>query len=180
MSCSRRVFLKDVMSGTLASVLPLSAFTFLTTEEAKAAVEESKVRWAFLVDAIKCVGCGLCVEACKTENEIPYDSPVTRTWVERYIVTKDGQTHIDSPAGGIEGFTDNEVRGEEIDPDNISKAFFVPKKEIKDNAYDLSINRYKEIEYEEVQYDPPAVIIGRLEALQAEIAGDLKALRGML
>mgnify|MGYP001815647356 FL=1 len=89
MSCSRRSFLKDAVGGTLASVLPLSAFTFLTSEEAKAAVEESKVRWAFLVDAIKCVGCGLCVKACKTENEIPYDSPVTRTWVERYIVTKD-------------------------------------------------------------------------------------------
>ncbi len=64
--------------------------------------------------------------------------------------------------------------------DRKAKAFFVLKKEIKDNAYDLSINRYKEIEYEEVEYDPPAAIISRLEALQAEIAGDLKALRGML
>jgi len=61
-----------------------------------------------------------------------------------------------------------------------AKSFFVPKAEIKDNAYDLSINRYKEIVYEEVEYDPPAVIIDRLEALQAEIAGDLRALRGML
>lgn len=64
--------------------------------------------------------------------------------------------------------------------DRKAKSFFVPNKEIKANAYDLSINRYKEIEYEEVEYDPPAVILDRLEALQAEIAGDLKALRGML
>lgn len=64
--------------------------------------------------------------------------------------------------------------------DRKAKAFFVSKSEIKDNAYDLSINRYKEIEYEEVEYEPPAVIIDRLEALQAEIADDLKTLRGML
>jgi len=66
------------------------------------------------------------------------------------------------------------------DTDRKAKAFFVPKSEIVENKYDLSINRYKEIEYEQVEYDPPAVIIDRLEALQAEIAGDLKALRGML
>ena len=94
MSCSRRAFLKDAVGGTLASVLPLSAFTFLSIEEARAAVEGSKVRWAFLVDAIKCIGCGMCVTACKNENEIPFDAPVTRTWVERYVVTKDGDVHV--------------------------------------------------------------------------------------
>jgi ferredoxin len=82
MSCSRRDFLKQACGGTLASVLPVSAFTFLTNEEARAAVENANVRWAFLVDTRKCVGCGLCVKACKNENEIPYDAPVTRTWVE--------------------------------------------------------------------------------------------------
>jgi type I restriction enzyme M protein len=60
------------------------------------------------------------------------------------------------------------------------KAFFVPKKEIKDNGYDLSINRYKEIVYEEVKYDPPKVIIGKLRKLEAEIRVDLDALEGML
>ncbi len=60
------------------------------------------------------------------------------------------------------------------------KAFFVPKKEIKDNGYDLSINRYKEIVYEEVKYDPPKVIIGKLRKLEAEIRADLDALEGML
>lgn len=127
MSCSRRDFLKEAVSGTLASVLPLSAFTFLTTDEARAAVAESTVRWAFLVDTTKCVGCGLCVSACKNENEIPYDAEVTRTWVERYVITNDGQTHIDSPNGGRDGFTSMEVDGKEIDPENIDKAFFVPK-----------------------------------------------------
>ncbi|MBW4532645.1 MAG: type I restriction-modification system subunit M [Pleurocapsa minor HA4230-MV1] len=61
-----------------------------------------------------------------------------------------------------------------------SKAFFVPKKEIKDNGYDLSINRYKEIEYEEVKYEPPKVILGKLRSLEAEISSDLDALEKML
>lgn len=61
-----------------------------------------------------------------------------------------------------------------------SKAFFVPKKEIKENGYDLSINRYKEIEYEEVEYEPPKVILGKLRSLEAEISSDLDALEKML
>ena len=110
MTCSRRDFLKDAIGSTLATVMPLSAFTFLSNSEARAAVEESTVRWGFLVDTNKCVGCGLCVKACKNENEIPYDAEVTRTWVERYVVTKDGKTHIDSPMGGRDGFTSMEMR----------------------------------------------------------------------
>jgi type I restriction enzyme M protein len=61
-----------------------------------------------------------------------------------------------------------------------SKAFFVPKKEIKENGYDLSINRYKEIEYEEVEYEPPKVILRKLRSLEAEISSDLDALEKML
>ncbi len=56
----------------------------------------------------------------------------------------------------------------------------MPVEEIRENKYDLSINRYKEIEYEEVEYDPPLVILDKLEALEKEIAGDLKELRGMV
>ena len=127
MTCSRRAFLKEAMGGTLATVLPLSAFTVLTNEQARAAVADSKVRWAFLVDTNKCIGCGLCVTACKNENEIPFDAPVTRTWVERYVVTKDGETHADSPMGARDGFTDPAIREQEYDADDIAKAFFVPK-----------------------------------------------------
>ena len=127
MTCSRRDFLKDAVGGSLVSALPLSAFTLISQAEAAAALDEAKVRWAFLVDTTKCVGCGLCVKACKNENEIPYDAPVTRTWVERYVVTNDGKTHIDSPMGGRDGFPSDKIRDEEIDPDDIAKAFFVPK-----------------------------------------------------
>lgn len=126
MTCSRRDFMKQSL-GALAAATPACTVVLLTQEDARAAVGDSKVRWAFLVDTEKCVGCGLCVSACKTENETPYDAPVTRTWVERYVVTKDGETHIDSPLGGRDGFIDDKIRDQTIEPDDIAKAFFVPK-----------------------------------------------------
>ena len=72
------------------------------------------------------------------------------------------------------------VKNPEVPGARTDKAFFVPKTEIKGHAYDLSINRYKEIVYEEVQYDPPRVIIGKLRTLEAEIRADLDALEGVL
>ena len=60
------------------------------------------------------------------------------------------------------------------------QSFLVPKAEIADNNYDLSINRYKEVEYEAVEYDPPKVILERLAELEAEIAKGREELQGML
>lgn len=64
--------------------------------------------------------------------------------------------------------------------DHKAKAFTVPREEIAENKYDLSINRYKEIEYEEEEYDPPLLILDQLDALEKEIQADLKELREML
>ena len=64
--------------------------------------------------------------------------------------------------------------------DRKAKAFFVPVDEIGENGYDLSINRHKEIEYEEVEYDPPKVILQQLRELEDEIRRDLDELEGML
>jgi type I restriction enzyme M protein len=60
------------------------------------------------------------------------------------------------------------------------QSFMVPFAEIKENDWDLSINRYKEIVYEEVEYDPPATIIAEIKALDAERAKALKTLEGLL
>jgi type I restriction enzyme M protein len=49
--------------------------------------------------------------------------------------------------------------------DRTSQSFLVPLKEIKENDWDLSINRYKEIVYEEVEYDAPKVILNRIKNL---------------
>lgn len=60
------------------------------------------------------------------------------------------------------------------------QSFCVPKAEIAGNDYDLSINRYKEVEYEAVDYDPPRVILERLAKLEEEIAEGRKELEGLL
>ena len=60
------------------------------------------------------------------------------------------------------------------------QSFLVPKAEIASNDYDLSINRYKEVEYEAVEYDPPMVIMERLAVLEEEIAKGRKELEELL
>ena len=49
------------------------------------------------------------------------------------------------------------------------KSFLVPVEEIRENGYDLSINRYKEIVYDEVEYDAPEMIIEKIRGLEEEI-----------
>jgi type I restriction enzyme M protein len=60
------------------------------------------------------------------------------------------------------------------------KSFMVPVKEIQDNKYDLSINRYKEVVHEDKTYEKPATIIAQIEALDQERADLLKQLKAML
>jgi type I restriction enzyme M protein len=71
-------------------------------------------------------------------------------------------------------------RNPKKDTDRTNKAFFVPKSEIVEQDYDLSINRYKEHVHDEVKYDPPKTILKRLTKLEEEIASDLKELEAML
>lgn len=68
----------------------------------------------------------------------------------------------------------------EADRLKTEQSFFVSKDDIIDNNYDLSINRYKEVVYEKVEYDAPDVILDRLAALNTEIAAKTEELRGML
>ena len=65
-------------------------------------------------------------------------------------------------------------RKTENSTDRKGKCFFVPISEIKENGYDLSISRYKEIEYEEIQYEKPDVIIAKIETLEHEIQKSLQ------
>lgn len=60
------------------------------------------------------------------------------------------------------------------------KSFMVPVQEIIDNDYDLSINKYKEIVYEKIEYPPTSEILADLKKLNAEIAEGLAELEGML
>lgn len=98
------------------------------------AYDWTKHRWAFGVDASRCIGCLSCVAACKVENAVPTDPYHFRTWVERYTYldgTKEPLVDSQSDPGDIANSDemsvdpyrfDNRYRGK-----NVSKAFFVPK-----------------------------------------------------
>ena len=60
------------------------------------------------------------------------------------------------------------------------KSFFVPKQEIVDNGYDLSINKYKKVEYVAEEYPPTSEILASLKARQVEIDNGLVELERML
>ncbi|WP_091957748.1 N-6 DNA methylase [Prevotella sp. tc2-28] len=60
------------------------------------------------------------------------------------------------------------------------QSFFVPVEEIRENNYDLSINKYKEIEREKVEYEPVADILTRLEKTEGEYLKGYSELYKML
>ena len=68
----------------------------------------------------------------------------------------------------------------EKDRARTDQSFCVPKSEIAEQDYDLSINRYKEIEYDEVEHRPPLDIIADIESLDAEITQGMTDLKAML
>lgn len=85
--------------------------------------------------------------------------------------------------------TDNDIpdiikrfnnREQEESRERTEQSFFVPKDEIIENDYDLSINKYKKIEYIPVEYPPTSEILAELKQLEAEIAKGLEELEGML
>ena len=57
------------------------------------------------------------------------------------------------------------------------KSFLVPVDEIRQNDYVLSINKYKEVEREAIEYESTEVIQGRIEALESEIAAAINEFR---
>jgi len=61
-----------------------------------------------------------------------------------------------------------------------AQSFCVPKAEIAEKNYDLSLNRYREVVYEEVQHDPPQKILAELKVLESEILQGIEELEGML
>ena len=91
--------------------------------------DPTKHKWLMCLDATRCIGCGLCAEACKKENGVP-EGPFYRTWIERYVITKPkpgssetrGEILVDSPNGGMHGFPECPVP-----KDQIQQSFFVPK-----------------------------------------------------
>lgn len=60
------------------------------------------------------------------------------------------------------------------------QSFFVPVQDIIANDYDLSINKYKEVEREKVEYEPVKDILARLQQTEGEYVKGFEELKGML
>lgn len=68
----------------------------------------------------------------------------------------------------------------ETDRKRTDKSFMVPKQDIVDNAYDLSINKYKEIEYIAVEYPPTSEIMANIREIEMEIGKEMDELEHLL
>ena len=123
MNSDRRDF---VLTAGKLLVLTAPAAAYLEAMETGKAEEPAyktaEHYWGMIVDVDKCIGCGNCVRACKTENDVPLEPYFFRTWVERYHVAE-GAEHpdVDSPDGGYNGFSEKYAAGDG------AKSFFVPK-----------------------------------------------------
>jgi len=143
---SRRIFLRDVGRGAACAGAAASAACLLPAAGAAAAppapaagdsfptkdYDWNQHRYAFAVDATKCIGCLRCVEACKTENHVAHDAHHFRTWVERYVYLEgEEKPHIDTQADPVniqEAGSEAVYRFANRYRDaKVEKAFFVPK-----------------------------------------------------
>ena len=71
-------------------------------------------------------------------------------------------------------------RDAEAERKRTEKSFLVPKQEIIDNEYDLSINKYKQTEYKAVEYPSTAEILANLDELEKQIASEMVELKKLL
>lgn len=73
-----------------------------------------------------------------------------------------------------------EREGAELERKRIAQSFCVPRAEIAEAGYDLSLNRYKEVEHAEIKYDTPKDILKELREIENDIAKGMKELKEML
>jgi len=132
---TRRRVLKS-LAGITAGILALPAARMckaavqngLASADSPPGYDPTQHKWLMALDVDRCIGCGMCVEACQAENSVPQG--FFRTWIERYVIKKPepesgktrGETVVDSTNGGIGGFKPSAVAKEQI-----LKSFFVPK-----------------------------------------------------
>ena len=68
----------------------------------------------------------------------------------------------------------------EADRERTEQSFLVDKQEIVENGYDLSVNKYKKIEYVPIEYPPTSEILKNLDILQSQIDQEMKELKALL
>ena len=75
------------------------------------------------IEIDKCIGCNRCVEACKTENNVPDLPFFFRTWVERYVIKWDGEVLVEN----ISSVKDGKSKAAPQEDRDVVRSFFVPK-----------------------------------------------------
>jgi len=90
-------------------------------------------KWAYGIDAYKCIGCNQCMTACKIENGLPGHPSINNRWIERYTkLVGDPQVYVDSvtdPGNIAVSDPDNFIYNfdERYADKNVEYSFFVPK-----------------------------------------------------
>ena len=122
-SLPRREFIK-----TCLKALPLSGLFFFGLDFQKLLLgqtnqyDPTKHDFGMGINIHKCIGCGRCADACKKENNVSREPIYFRTWIERYVIPVEGETYVDSPNGGIDGFPEYEGKIKDI-----LRTYFAPK-----------------------------------------------------
>lgn len=106
------------------------------------------------------------------------------TWF--YDVQSDGYT-LDDKRNKLASYGDLQdvvgrykKRDVKKDKERTQKWFFVPKQELVENDYDLSLSKYKEEVYKEVQYESPRIILEKLEQIEKSLFEGLSELKELM
>jgi tetrathionate reductase subunit B len=117
----RRSFLGKLLSWLVLSGGVVGGIFRAIPSAARENGESAGKLWGFGVNVDKCIGCARCVIACKTENDVPEEPFFYRTWVERYMIPREGQAQVTNIHTGLS--PEEEVPSTRA----ILRSFFVPK-----------------------------------------------------
>ncbi len=117
---NRRGFLHNFWSYLLSLA---GARWLLGAKRAVASVahEENGKLFGMGIQVDKCIGCGLCMQACKSENDVPPEPFFFRTWVEQYVVKRNGEVAVNSIGTYRIGTP------EDVSEKDVLRSYFVPK-----------------------------------------------------
>lgn len=111
---------RDFIKGVIGLIFAFQMSKAICKENEK----KSESIFVMVIDINKCIGCGNCVIACKTENDVPLDIPLARTWVEGYSV----EERIPTFESKVQKIVMNTDKNPFLDADwKYPKTFFVPK-----------------------------------------------------
>lgn len=117
----RRDFLKNlglvVSAGGVMAGLSTDSWSKIINKD----YDTTKHYYGMGIDIDKCIGCGRCMQACKTENDVPAEPYFFRTWVERYVIKTDKSVNVNTIS-----MTVGEQTEVYIEKD-VLRSFFVPK-----------------------------------------------------